>query len=390
MISEILMDAIGNIGDEYIDEYVNLRSGYKNKRTNLNRIWIVVSAACVCLVVIATAYVIKSSNNNPETELTHNHTDSPHYVVEVTDEPIYAVTKEPTMVPKVNPTNIPTNKPTETITENPSVIVTSEPDTFNEQVTEAPIEKDWQSEWTYFIAHLDSEQGKGVTAHPDEKIYEKYNSNAKPHYADEYFIENSLWDFKLNLNGGLYIAHQSKIAKENIGAYLQDVELNICERRLKYYNFNETISVFSINNISTNAAVAISIGPDEYCLFVNLNYKPNSFNEFVSSFNLIQAVDLKEMAYFDELGNVTSVNGISDDTYIWNILLENATSIAEADTSNLNSVINMSVDSDFYSFYDVSFSIYNEGYMYFNILGNRICFTIDSDKAINQLNGKEQ
>ena len=240
---------------------------------------------------------------------------------------------------------------------------------------------------------MDSEQGKGVTARPDDKISKSHAnaSNTEQYYTDEEFIKDSFWVFKLNLNGALYIAHQSKITKEDIGTYLQDVDLNICERRLKYYNFNETVSVFSVNNISTNAAVAISIGPDEYCLFVNLNYKPNSFDEFVSDFNLKQTANLKELAYFDATGNVTSVNEISDDNYVWEMLLDNSSTIAGVDVSNYISAINMSVDSHFYSFYDISFSIYKEGYIYFNVMGNKICFTIDANNVINQLeNEKEQ
>lgn len=151
------------------------------------------------------------------------------------------------------------------------------------------------------------------------------------------------------------------LSKEDIGANIQDTELNICERRLKYYDFSKNVSLYSINNISSESALAINIGSDECCLLVNTDYASSSF---------------------DNLGNVTNIRAITDDNFIWEILLKNTSMVAETNISDLTLAINIMVDSNYYYFYDISFSIYEESYIYFQYLGNKMCFTTNASTVI--------
>lgn len=387
MLSEIILEAIGGINDDFINEYAELKASSKDKKIILRK-WLVM-AACLAIVIIAAIFGFRISNHNPDVMLTGRNLRKPEYSLDFTSQP--TITKEPviaTIAPTVIPSEISTVAPTENVvlTENPEITETLYP-----EITETPVqqERDWQSEWTYFIAHLDSEQGKGVMSHPDDKVSVTNRTDSEIDYSDEYFMENSQWLFKLSLNNSIYIARKSEISKNDIGAYIQDADLNICERRLKYYDFYESVSLYSLNNISPKAALAISIGADEYCLLVNTDYTSGSFNEFVRDFNLLNTTDLKELACFDNQGNVIDVRNVSDDNLIWETLLKNTLSVTETDLSGFESAINISVDSRYYSFYDISFSIYEEGYIYFNILGNKLCFTIDAENVINLLNGKE-
>lgn len=387
--SELIMDAIGGINDNYIREYDMLKMRSVHKRLIIKRYFI--AAACLSIVVLTAVYVLGLQNQAIKHKLTRHDLQKPDFIPEFTHIPESAI-------PTCEPTDMPTEIPTAAtpVTELPAAeaVETKLPqmsETAIPEITEAP-EKDWKSEWRYFIANLNSMKGDGVTSNPDRNSIIIVETGSSSSYSDDFFIRKSRWVFQLEHNGYRYTAIKSGLSKEDIGVYLSEMDLNIYEKEIKHYEFKEPVSVYSVNNISMNAALAVCVNPDEYYLLVNSNYKPNSYNEFINDFSLMDNTDFKEMAVFDETGNVNSISEITDDSSLMKLLSENAAYITDsAKVKEYRATINVSMDNDYYSFYDFSFSIYKEGYIYFNVFGNTMCFGLENaEDVINQLiNGRE-
>ena len=287
----------------------------------------------------------------------------------------------------------------------PEHTITPAPDT-----TEKPQGTDWESKWAYFIARLEGEEGEGLPdpvatespSWPEPGETEEPMGDIKPPieatapsgpYSDEYFIEHSYWIFNLNYAGGYYIARKSALAEGDVERYLGKVNLDICEQALLGLHLQEELPAYSIKNVSTKAAIAVCVSPGEYYLFVNMKYAPGSLKEFLTDFNLISTARLKKMAAVNqEDGTPEGIRGIRDEAGIWSALLSYDSSVIDDFVPEDHSAnMKFEMDNDFYSYYHVVFTLYDEGYIYFEVMGYRFAFLADQEmiSRISEIYGND-
>lgn len=387
MSAELFLDAMGKINDTYLADYADLKTAYLIRKRRQIRIFSSAAAACVGILLLAGAAVMIYSGQ-AKRQTADGEQKPPQGTVYVTEPP-----KEPTTpvpVPTESPagqgTPLPTQPPVSgnvpEIHTQPPVLPETEAPT---RETELPPEKDRRSEWTYFIAHLDAEQGGGVTSSPGIGGHAASSPNGSNGYMDDaYFRENSMWQFTLEYQGAQYAARSSKLSKDDCGAYLQDMHLRIREIALTAYDFTVRVQVYRINQMPEDAALAIRTEDGKYYLMVNTAYQPDSFRDFAEDFQLTEKTDLLQIAFFNAQGEAKRIE-TADDAFLWDLLLETDMPLIDAGFFPSPPAVNISFSSDYYAFYDVSFSLYPEGYLYFSVLGNQLCFQVDSEKLTNAL-----
>ena len=384
MSAELFLDAMGKINDTCLAEYADLKTAYLIRKRRQKRIFSSAAAACAGLLILAGAAVMIYSGQAKRQTAGRGQkpTQETVYVTEAPKERT-TPTPVPTDSPAERSTPLPTQPPVsgnvpEIHTQPPALPETEAP----LPATEVPPEKDWRSEWQYFITHQDSEQGHGLTRYPTAG--EPSGAEVYPYLDEETFRQNSKWLFDLQYQGVTYVVKSSKLSKDDVGEYLQDLDLHVREINFKDYDFNVRVPIYRIAQIPADAAIAVSIGADSYCLFVNTAYAPATFREFVQDFHLMERTDFLEIAFYSSEQEEEQIEE-ADDALIRKLLWETDASLSKPDLYHVLPAVSISFSSDYYEFYNINLSIYNEGYMYFRVMGNGFWFRLDSQKVIQAL-----
>ena len=353
MSAEVIINAIGDIDEELINDCNELRSKYSFKSRPYVR-WLSMAAGLVLVSFIGVFAMLKPAEINPVSLSGSEwwHQKNPIIFTERPEKEQVAVKPEPTVLSTATP------------------ISTSVPQT---EVTTAPVEE--EINWMQYIAGLESERGLGAEASPGT-ILDETSANIVP--GGEFIGYAGNWTYEVIFGGTSYIARDSNLTNSDIGGVLGDYTLSAYES-ITDVLFSGPATIYAINNVATDAAIAVKVGENYYVL-INQYYSANSFSEFIADFNLIFATELNEIALFRETdGTLIGKCSISNSPDIWNTLHKNVSYPVDVNSLGHISDINISMSSNLYSFYNISFALYNEGHIYFDILGLRQAFYIGED-----------
>lgn len=158
------------------------------------------------------------------------------------------------------------------------------------------------------------------------------------------------------------------------------------------------VTVYSINGISKDAAVAVSYDgtPSMYAVYICTAYKPQTLGEFIDALGLRENLtfgSIYHTSYVYE-SYMTVEYSISDTSVIWNMLLSDGTLENAADEGSDNEMsyynelmtsykesMSVSVNVDILGIKNVSLGVTENGYLTTNILGTRKLFYIGEDKV---------
>ncbi len=193
----------------------------------------------------------------------------------------------------------------------------------------------------------------------------------------------------VDLDGVRYTSRKTKIAADmlldKIGNYTADGMDMIND--VKY---TKNAEVYSVKNISSECAVAVKLeGMEEYYVYVNPYYHPETLGEFLTDLNLKELLsfgtvsynysEIKGKTYIDERVEFTNV----DDEVIWQKLLGDTTlqNVKSDDIHYGGATINISVNVDLLGYENIGIWITNDGYMHTNILDSAKVFNIGKEKV---------
>ena len=151
------------------------------------------------------------------------------------------------------------------------------------------------------------------------------------------------------------------------------------------------ITVYEINGIDKNAAVAVSYNGfnGQYAVYYDVWYKPATLGEFMNALDLYENLTFGTIYYttFEYESYMTVEYKISSSEVIFDLLKDNeavanvAESVSDYDMSFYENAMSMSVNVDILGIHNVSLSVSENGYIQTNILGTRKLFYIGEDKA---------
>lgn len=144
--------------------------------------------------------------------------------------------------------------------------------------------------------------------------------------------------------------------------------------------------IYSIKSISTKCAVAVRIDDgEEYYVYVNSLYEPDTLEEFISDLDLKNTVVFRK-AYIDEYnyfnngsGHRQRVYADFDDSVIWN-MLSDALTAKNVEYNHPYDRIGVETDLPVLGYKNISFCVTPDGYIITNILNTQKCFFIGTEK----------
>lgn len=291
------------------------------------------------------------SNKNAEQELQY------------TEKPMLQNTKAPVTVEPVE-TKVPENQDEEDIKET----VTETP-----LVTEVPKN---EGKWTDTFIVSNAEYSLDIentdTWVLAEQLYYSEYSNTSNKTKD--------WWYGVKYNDCVYTQAELAVAIEYIECHLGEAVLkgvNTVE-----YLFEETKAyVYKISGVSNNAAIAVKIDEQEgYYLFINPDYKAESFNEFVASYNLRDFAKLRSIAIYEQNGIYSSEN--IDDDSIWDILTSDSSYAVDYKKLyyECKLVGSIKMDVSIYGCKSVPIALFDEGYVVIYLGNANGAYYVGQDK----------
>lgn len=366
MSAEAVINAIGNIDEELINSCDELRSSYVPKPISYGK-WISI-AACLLLVSAAGLTYMLNIPEMSYVELSGNEWWKHKNPITYTERPEKEqVAIRPTDTPE--PTEAPTLLPTE------APIETGESQI---EINKEPMEE--EINWKQYIAGLTTEKGGGADEHPGTRS-ETVDISIVP--SGKFIGSAGQWVYSIIFGGSEYIARSSKLLGEDIGACLGEYSLSGYEE-ITDALFTDTAFVYEIKNVSTEAALAVEV-EGNYYVFINKYYTSHSLLEFIEDFNLMNNTVITELVTFNEAdGSVSGRYNVQDGMDVWNILIKNESYTIDYKSLEDKSDINMGISSYIYGFSDMSVALYDEGYIYFYLLGVGQAYYIGED-AVNDI-----
>lgn len=182
-----------------------------------------------------------------------------------------------------------------------------------------------------------------------------------------------------------YFTQNTEISAENVLAFMGDTTMtgyDIYED--KTYTVNAQI--YSVKSISTECAVAVRIdGSEEYYMYINTFYEPDTLGDFISDLDLKNTVSFRK-AYID-IFDYTALSSTHrqivysdfDDNVIWDMLSD----VLTAENTKYNHPydrISVETDLEILGYKNISFCITPDGYIITNILNTQKCFFVGTEK----------
>ncbi len=202
--------------------------------------------------------------------------------------------------------------------------------------------------------------------------------------------------YEVEYKNNIYSSRETKILEDELFENIGDAVLTGRD------TYNETVysknaNLYSIKNISEECAIALQFEDDnDYYVYVNDFYKPETLGQFMNDLNLknITSFGTISYKYLDELqdGSSEIVNvefyDVNDDE-IWQMLFndENLENVySDVDSWKYRSErfafeIGISVDIPLLGYENISVSLTDKGYLITNILSTGKGFYIGEDKV---------
>lgn len=182
-----------------------------------------------------------------------------------------------------------------------------------------------------------------------------------------------------------YSTQATEIPEENILSFLGDTEMQGYDI---YTDTTYTVNakIYSIRSISTDCAVAIKIdGGEEYYVYVNSWYEPDTLGEFIADLDLKNTVIFRK-AYIDiyEYNTLSTshsqiIYADFDDNVIWDMLSDVLTA-KNVEYNHPYDRIGVETDLPVLGYKNISFCVTPDGYIITNILNTQKCFFIGTEK----------
>lgn len=151
------------------------------------------------------------------------------------------------------------------------------------------------------------------------------------------------------------------------------------------------ITVYSLNGISTDAAVAVEYDgfPGQYAVYTNHRYNPETLGEFIDALNLRENLTFGTIyhTYWEYESYMIVEYKIDDPSAIWNMLLSDTSlvnvtdEVTDKDMSFYKEDMFISVNVDILGIKNVSLGVTENGYLTTNVLATRKLFYIGENKA---------
>lgn len=177
-------------------------------------------------------------------------------------------------------------------------------------------------------------------------------------------MKEAIWKYSVEYNGNIYEQACVEMADRYlVGEKIESLLLGFDEANEISKKTNATI--YKIAGVSFESAIAVEIKEQEgYFLFVNSAYKPQTIQEFINAYNLIENFDIKAIAVYEDW--ITNVNKNIDAQAFWKILLSADSEISSSDylcSYEVNAAIE--IDCEIYGCIDIPVVLYDEGYIVF-------------------------
>lgn len=182
-----------------------------------------------------------------------------------------------------------------------------------------------------------------------------------------------------------YASQRTEIAAENIGEFMSDTVMSgydIYEDK----TYTTDAKVYSVNNISTDCAVAVRIGNEEvYYVYINVWYTPETLGDLIDAIDMKNTVSFgkayKDYTDYDKKEFVSVVFADFDDSIVWNMLLTD-TEVKNIEYDRFKEMlISVSVDIPLLGYKNISLGVTKDGYIVTNIMSTQKCFFIGTEKA---------
>lgn len=215
--------------------------------------------------------------------------------------------------------------------------------------------------WTETFVATNEEYSFGIDKSDTKKLVEQlYYSELGVNILGK---EDNDWWYGVKLNECVYTQAEVEVADNYIENY-------IGEGLLKGIHINEHISketkayIYKITGVSESAAVAVRIDEQEgYYLFINPDFKTETFSEFVEAYNLKNYSDLNAVAIYGQGGHTISEN--IDGNVIWDILTAGGGYAVDYKSLYFDYEIaaGIKMEVSIYGCADVPITLFDEGYV---------------------------
>lgn len=154
--------------------------------------------------------------------------------------------------------------------------------------------------------------------------------------------------------------------------------------------YTKNAEVYPVKDISDECAVAVKLeGTEEYYIYVNSHYRPETLGDFIVDLNLKELLSFGTVSYnYDEIKGKTYINERVDftdvaDEVIWQKLLSDTAlkNVHSDEAWYEKTVISIGVDIDLLGYKNIGLWITEDGYMQTNILDTGKTFFIGKEKV---------
>ena len=149
-----------------------------------------------------------------------------------------------------------------------------------------------------------------------------------------------------------------------------------------------TTDIYEIQGISQDCAVAVSFPEvsDEFYVYINSEYSPDTLEQFVNDLNLRENMLFGSVwySYEKESGEYATVEFSGLENYVvWDMLLDDLTAknVDNYDSMNFFNKMSISVFIPVLGYENISLSVTEDGYITTNILDTGKAFYIGEDKT---------
>ena len=275
----------------------------------------------------------------------------------------------------------------------------------NEKIKRKRIKKCIISSFCAFVIILVSIGFKYAAEHRNTNpVYQKVLNFPKSNHnqiGEEYEIEYDLayikpWDkqsiteqfSEVEIGNVMYNGRGKQISVDmlldDLGVYTAHGLDEINQKR-----YTKSAKVYSVKDISSECVVAVKFDAvEEYYIYINAHYTPNTLGELIEKVNLKQIVSFGDVSFnYSEIFEDTYINekvvfsNVSDEAIWQNLLSDTELKNVHSDEEFYGpSVISVGVNIELLGYKNISIWISEGGYMHTNILDTGKTFYIGEKK----------
>ncbi len=220
-----------------------------------------------------------------------------------------------------------------------------------------------------------------------KEVYANATSLSADYITDEASTTSKALQFNVvEYNNIKYENRYTKLPSEVVDKYLE----NGVVKEITNDASKQNAQIYSIKNISTECGIAVKLqDSNEYYIYLNYNYNPNTLGQFINDLNLKELISFEELyfnyLYTDEDGNKEYKKiefSDVDENIIWDKLLNDKNIKNEHNLSHKHiSMISINASIPLLGYKETDISISEDGYIFTSILEMGKCFYIGEKKA---------